>query len=88
MGAVGAAIGTAILSFGVVFMFCETGEQISNRLDEVDDAICEIDWNTFPLRAQRMIPMIILTTQHPLNLAAYGDIACARDTFKRVCHSK
>lgn len=88
MGAVGATIVVAIISSGVLFIYTEAGEQISTQMDEISDTVNELDWYTFPLQAQRMMPIIILTTQHPPVLAAYGGILCTRETFKKVCHSK
>lgn len=86
MGIVGVSMAAAALSFGVVFMFCELGEELNGQTKEINDAMCELDWDSFPLNLQRMMPMILLTTQHPKELTAYGGTLCTRNTFKRVSH--
>lgn len=84
MGVVAVFSVAALFSFGLVFMFCEFGEQLRTRSDEINDAICELDWDSFPLPTRRMMPIIISITQHPAELVAYGGCLCARNTFKRV----
>lgn len=78
----GLLLGGSFYAFGLVFMFCEFGEQIKRRSDEINDAICDLDWNTFPLHVQRMMPVILLSVQNPVELTAYGGVRCARLTFK------
>lgn len=78
----GLLIGGSIYSYGVVFIFCEFGEQIHSQFDEINDFICELDWFTFPLHIQRMMPMVFLSSQNPAKLSASGGIPCSRPTFK------
>lgn len=85
MGVIGLSIAAITMSFGLIFLFCELGEQLSTRSSEIDDAIWELDWNAFPLHVQQMLPTILLITQHPIQLIAYGGIPCTRDNFKKVC---
>lgn len=84
MGIVGLSIAATLVAFGVVFIFCEFGERISVLSEEINDTICELDWYSFPLHMQRMMPMILLSTQRPITLTAYGGIGCNRTTFKKV----
>lgn len=72
------------MAFGLVFLFTEIGEQLESRSDEIDEAVNELDWNTFPLRAQRMMLIMIVTTQNPIQVTAFGGIPCTRETFKKV----
>lgn len=88
MGIVGVSIAAATLSFGVVFMFCELGEELNGQTKEINDAMWDSDWDSFPLNLQRMMPMILLSTQHPEELTAYGGTLCTRDTFKKVRHQE
>lgn len=85
MGAIGLPIALGIFSFAPVFMFCEVGEQLNIRSMQINDAICELDWDTFPHQVQRMMPIILLTAQNPVKLEGYGGIICCRGTFKKVC---
>lgn len=80
----GLLIGGTLFSFAVVFMFCEFGEQLRRRFDEINNAICDLDWYTFPPHVQRMIPTILLSAQNPPELMAYGGVSSSRITFKAV----
>lgn len=61
MGAIGIPIALGIFSFAPVFMFCEVGEQLNSRSIQINDAIRQLDWDTFPHQVQQMMPIILLT---------------------------
>lgn len=84
MGVLGLLMTAAMFAFGLVFAFCDFGDQLGCRSSEINDAICKLDWNTFPIRVQRMMPMIIHTTQNPAKIKAYLGVPCSRETYKKV----
>lgn len=73
--------------FGLVFIYCEFGQQIGLCYRRVDDAIYQMDWFSFPIEVQRRVPMILMLTQKPVEFKGFGDIVFTRDTFKRVIWS-
>lgn len=70
--------------FGIVFVICEIGNKITNEFDTIDDTFYKLDWNAYPEEIKRMMLVILQVTQQPVELFAYGNYPCSRDTFKRV----
>lgn len=70
--------------FGFVFIYCEAGNQIAGKFDEVDEAFYNLEWDIFPEKIQKMMPIILHVTQQPVQLKAYGNFECSRNTFKKV----
>lgn len=77
-------IGQSIWSFSFVFIYCELGQRVSEAFEEPYNAICQFRFDLFPLEIQRVLPIIILSAQPPIDLRGYGNISCTRDRFKRV----
>lgn len=71
-------------SFVQVFMFCDFGENVTGGFEELNDAISENDWYTFPIGIQRMFPIIMISIQKTVILRGFGNIPCTREAFKKV----
>ena len=71
-------------SYGAIGVYCELCEQISNGFEEVSDTIYQLDWYTYPMEIQRMLPIILNHAQQPVEIVSFGNIVCSRDTFKKV----
>lgn len=71
-------------SFSIIFVYCEFGERMSNGFNEINDSICCVNWYTFPINMQRMIPNILIIAQKPVVLDAFGKISCKREVFTNV----
>lgn len=71
-------------SFVQVFMFCDFGENVTGGFEELNDAILENDWYTFPIGIQRMFPIIMISIQKTVILHGFGNIPCTREAFKKV----
>lgn len=67
-----------------LFMYCECGELLRVRFDELNDDIYKCGWELFPMHIQRLLPIIIINSQQPVLLWGYGGFSCTRETFKRV----
>lgn len=74
-------------SFFHVFMFCDFGENLSNGFDALNSEICNRNWYSFPIEIQRLLPIILVSTQKPVQLLGFGNIPCTRETFKVVIYS-
>lgn len=70
--------------FIFIFIYCELGQRVSEAFDKPYDAICQFKLHLFPMDVQRMLPIIIVGAQQPIDLRGYGNISCTRDSFKRV----
>lgn len=83
-----------IYAFAVIFVGCELGQRINIAFAECADKVVLFDWYLFPVKFQRMLPLIINFTQQPIDIKCFGSLACDRDTLKKVrtkmensCHS-
>lgn len=74
----------AIYSYGVLFVSCEIGHQLSSAFDECSDMIDQLNWYLFPAEIQRMLPIITNFAQQPIVFYCFGSTACTRETYKRV----
>lgn len=74
----------AFWSFAVIFLFCELGERLTGRFNEIDNEIFGCDWYTFPADVQKMLPIILIGTQTPVLLNGVGNVQCTREAFKIV----
>lgn len=68
----------------MIFFFCYFGESINSQFDELNDVIYQSDWYTHQLDIQRIIPTILIATQHPPVLKGFGNLVCTRESFKKV----
>lgn len=77
-------VARVIYGFGLIFIYCEIGNNISVQFGAINDALYDLDWNTFPVEIGRMMPTILIVSQQPQQLTAFGGTQSSRDTFKRV----
>lgn len=75
-----------LYSFGLICAYCEMCEEITSGFEDVSDAIYQLDWYTYPLDIQQMLPIVLNYAQQPVQTVAFGNIPCTRDTFKKVNH--
>lgn len=73
-----------IFAFGGIFMTCELGQRINLAFDECNEIINQFKWYLFPVKIQRMLPIILHYNQQPVDIKVFGSIACDRETFKYV----
>ena len=67
-----------------LFVTCEFCQQISNAFEEINDLIVQFNWYRFPNEINRMLPAILIVTQHPAKFKCFGSISYDRETFKAV----
>lgn len=71
-------------SFAANFLFCEFGENVTRRFNELDKTICQSEWYLLSIEIQRMLPTIIMITQKEIILQGFGGVDLTREAFKRV----
>lgn len=84
------------LSLGIgalllVLLTCEVGQRFTNAFAEVDDDLTLLNFYLLPVKARRVLPMLIMYSQQPLIAQFFGSLSVTRDQFKRVsdnlfCH--
>lgn len=83
-GAIFMCVLELVYVFCLHFFYCEFGNQLESKFDEINEALYESDWTSYPAEVQRMMPVILLVSQQPVQLFAYGNYPCSRETFKKV----
>lgn len=75
-------VGSSIISW--LFIFCELGNQVTQRYDVLGDSIYDISWYMLPLNTQQYLPMVISIAQNSVYLRGFGSANCTREVFKKV----
>lgn len=73
-----------VYAFGILVIICELCQRISQSFDEYSDMIDQFDWYLLPMEIQRMLPMIFMFTQQPIEIKYFGTMAYGRPTMKYV----
>lgn len=71
----------------IVFVTCERGEQFTITYGELENVIKEFDWYLFSIEIQRLLPIILLGAQQPIELQCFGSLSTSRESFKKVRQS-
>lgn len=71
-------------AFMSLFITCEVFGRISSKFDDINDIMNQYEWYFFPLNVQKILPIILIYAQQPVNIYCFGSIACNRETFKKV----
>lgn len=67
----------------LALMVCDCGERVINGFNELYDRICQFNWNSYPIRIQRMLPTIMNFGQQPVVLQGFS-FSCRREVFQKV----
>lgn len=71
-------------SFNVQLVFCHYGQTVTDRFEEIVNALGGNDWYTFPIEIQRMLPIIINVSQKPVLISGFGNLLYTHESFKKV----
>lgn len=71
-------------ALGLAFFSCELGEQLTTRLDKVNDELKQLDWHLFSAKIQRMLPIVMINVQKPVVIECFGILTGSREQFKKV----
>lgn len=84
--AVDAIVPTMIVLYSLflIFVFCEFGERVCSEFNIFHEKLCHCDWYLFPLEMQKMLLIILSSTQQPASIQGYANTQCTRDAFKSV----
>lgn len=62
-------------AFGLVLILCELGQQMTNVFDGIGDVMYQFNWYMFPMKVQRMLPLLLIISQQPVRLECFGSNA-------------
>lgn len=69
---------------GLAFFSCELGQQFTNTFDRFTDDFDQLDWYLFPVKIQRILPIVINNVQKAVSFECFGIISGSRDQFRKV----
>lgn len=70
--------------FVFTFVICELGQRFSIKFEKINIHSKQLKWYLFPCNTQKMVLIISIITQNPIELDIFGSISCNRITFKMV----
>ncbi|XP_055306350.1 odorant receptor 94a-like [Sitodiplosis mosellana] len=71
-------------SVAQIYLFCDFGDNVTEKFSDINDAIYECNWYSFPKEVQRIWPFVMVSAQQPLIIQGFGNIPCTRQAFKSV----
>lgn len=71
-------------AFAGMFLYCESGERVTTRFDDIKSNIYQCDWHSFRIEVQKIMPLLMQSAQQPVFIAGFGNITFTRETFKKV----
>ena len=70
--------------FLCVSVVCELGQRVTDIFTSITDVIEQFDWYLHSQAMNRMLPIILLIVQKPVDLKCFGSISANRETCKKV----
>lgn len=74
----------ACYAFGLVFLVCELCQRVCDGFAEMNKTMNQFHWQSYPIEIQRLLPIVIIFTQQPIDFEVFGSITCCRESFKKV----
>lgn len=71
-------------TFVLLFILCYAGEEVSATFEDVADEIYQCEWDSFPYQIRRILPIVMIVAQDPVQIKGYGGIPCSLDRYKKV----
>lgn len=65
-------------------MFVLNSTLFVSAFDDVNDAMGRVHWMLYPIEVQRLLSIVMLFIQQPIELKVFGSITCSRESFKKV----
>lgn len=72
-------------TFIILCTSCEFGQRLANAFSEINDLMDQFQWYRFPIKVQRILPMVIVLAQKRVSYECFGSFSCGRKAFKIVC---
>lgn len=70
--------------FGIIIIICEFGQRMTNAFEQIDNKTGKFKWYLFPRKLQRMLLIILIKTQQPVELRCFGSVSATRENSKKV----
>lgn len=68
----------------ILFQFCHFGNRVTQRYEDVGDAVYRMAWYALPLDMQKRLPVSIAISQKRVYVRGGADIKSTRELFIQV----
>lgn len=72
-------------AYCVMLLACELTQRSSDYFTNIEDIVVQWHWYLFPGEIKRLLPLILLVVQQPVEIECFGGIVCNRELYKKVC---
>lgn len=66
----------------MIFLYCEIGEKVTQKFDEINYEIGQFDWYSFPFELLKFMPTIMLVNQQPMQLLEHFQTVAVGGQFE------
>lgn len=70
--------------FIIIFLICEIGENVAIQFEKFETQLSQCQWYLLPMEMQQIFLIFMAHSQQIPNIESFGNIACIRETFKKV----
>lgn len=76
----------ALLCWSLILGFvpCEFGKRMNDAFVEINDSMDQFDWHIPTKEFVKMLLIILVTVQQPVEIVCMGSITCNREAFTKV----
>lgn len=71
-------------SFVVLLGICEYCERVRMTFDEINTMLDQLKWYLLPNQTQKMLSIILIVAQAPVEFRIFGSVSCNRKICKEV----
>lgn len=66
------------------YLFCHFGDRVTQRFEEIGDALYNISWYLLPPKVQKHLPVAIANAQKRVYVQGCADIRSNKELFRKV----
>lgn len=81
---VGLSIIEALYGFGVILFACELGQRVTDLFFGINGMIELKEWYLYSNKMQKMLLLVMIVAQQPVEFQCFGSTSANRDTFKNA----
>lgn len=65
-------------------VLCFWSDEVTFKFGLINGKICECSWYKFPMKTQRLLPVLLMNVQKPVYIEGYMNVRCTRESVKIV----
>lgn len=67
-----------------LYLLCDSGDKVTQRFEQLGDAVYVLDWYKCPLDMQKDLGTVIALAQKRVFVQSFADTRSTREVFKKV----